>query len=99
MASVPVLRRRFGRCTRMAVLWPVAVADDRKPVTPGRPCSTGGRHPLGQDLCALILGQAAPDAVRLAHFQRMLAALLDHWARGADGLGVGVPATSRGASL
>lgn len=50
-----------------------------------------------QEVGSFLLGQPAPHAIRLTHMQRMLTALLDHWAGSADGLGVGVTATARGA--
>src|SRR5690606_978143 len=61
--------------------------------------SAGAAQGGGEDLLAVVLGQAAPDAVGLAHLERVLAALLDDGALGAHGLGRLVAAAPGAAPL
>jgi hypothetical protein len=53
----------------------------------------------GVDGLAVVLGEAAPDAVRLADGQRVRPALLQDGAGGADVAGGGVALAARGAAL
>jgi len=55
---------------------------------------------LGEvDRVPLILGEAAPHAVRLAHGECMPTALLKYWASGTDGLGHRVAIAPSGSTL